>query len=276
MRHRTGRTLVAAGLASLVLMAAPAAQAASPTSEGRAEWRGWLSDSAGGLRDGAERAIILGGALLYQNRHTVAGLTLGCLAGGAVGATGAVAGGCGDRRGRPAGDRAGRGAGLRPGRCGGWRDGPPARPADGVAATTLRRGTIAGTFSLPTKGERCRPSPIAARRTAHGAADPSRFRGAGRRSGAGPGARRRHARDRPRSGLPAPRHRQRGLRRRAGGRRSDRQRPAQQRPTMGADRRRRDGHGGSHRQGGGGAVRAGLATRGHRDDPRAFRPCRRP
>ncbi|NUB35307.1 hypothetical protein [Azospirillum brasilense] len=93
MRHRTGRPLAAAGFATLVLMAAPVAQAASPTSEGRAEWRGWLSDSADGLRDGAERAIILGGALLYQNRHTVAGLTLGCLAGGAVGATGAVAAG---------------------------------------------------------------------------------------------------------------------------------------------------------------------------------------
>ncbi|CAO3458286.1 hypothetical protein [Azospirillum argentinense] len=89
MRHRTGRPLAAAGLAALVLMAASTANAVSPTSE----WRGWLSDRAGGLRDGAERAIILGGALLYQNRHTVAGLTLGCLAGGAVGATGAVAAG---------------------------------------------------------------------------------------------------------------------------------------------------------------------------------------
>ncbi|WP_149167494.1 hypothetical protein [Azospirillum brasilense] len=87
------RTFAAAGLATLVLVAAPASQAASPASQGQAEWRGWLSDSAGGLRDGAERAIILGGALLYQNRHTVAGLTLGCLAGGAVGATGAVAAG---------------------------------------------------------------------------------------------------------------------------------------------------------------------------------------
>ncbi|CAO3382276.1 hypothetical protein [Azospirillum argentinense] len=93
MRHRTGRPLAMAGFATLVLMAAPAVQAASPPSEGRAEWRGWLSDRTDGLRDGAERAIILGGALLYQNRHTVAGLTLGCLAGGAVGATGAVAAG---------------------------------------------------------------------------------------------------------------------------------------------------------------------------------------
>ena len=89
MRHRMGRPLAAAGLATLVLMAAPAVQAASPASE----WRGWLSDRTDGLRDGAERAIILGGALLYQNRHTVAGLTLGCLAGGAMGATGAVAAG---------------------------------------------------------------------------------------------------------------------------------------------------------------------------------------
>lgn len=93
MRHRTGRPLAAAGFAALLVMAAPAANAASPASEWRAEWRGWLSDGAGGLRDGAERAIILGGALLYQNRHMVAGLTLGCLAGGAMGATGAVAAG---------------------------------------------------------------------------------------------------------------------------------------------------------------------------------------
>ncbi|QCO19097.1 hypothetical protein D3869_28035 (plasmid) [Azospirillum brasilense] len=93
MRHRMGRTLAAAGLATLVFVTAPAADAASPTSEGRAEWRGWLSDRTDGLRDGAERAIILGGALLYQNRHMVAGLTLGCLAGGAMGATGAVAAG---------------------------------------------------------------------------------------------------------------------------------------------------------------------------------------
>ncbi|NUB22271.1 hypothetical protein GBZ26_24180 [Azospirillum formosense] len=92
MRYKTSRPLAAACFATLALMAAPAAQAASPASE----WRGWLSDSAGGLRDGAERAIILGGALLYQNRHTVGGLTLGCWAGGAaLPATGpAVALGC--------------------------------------------------------------------------------------------------------------------------------------------------------------------------------------
>lgn len=89
MRHKTSRLLGTASLATLLVMTAPVAQAASPTSE----WRGWLSDRTDGLRDGAERAIILGGALLYQNRHMVAGASLGCLAGGAMGATGAVAAG---------------------------------------------------------------------------------------------------------------------------------------------------------------------------------------
>ncbi len=34
----------------------------------------------------AEQAIILGGAVLYQNRHTIAGASLGCAAGAGLGA----------------------------------------------------------------------------------------------------------------------------------------------------------------------------------------------
>ncbi|MBP2296509.1 hypothetical protein [Azospirillum rugosum] len=71
-------------------LGAPAAMAAPPA-EG--SWGGWLSDKAAVLQDGAEKAIILGGALVYQNRHTIAGLTLGCAAGAAVGATSGVAAG---------------------------------------------------------------------------------------------------------------------------------------------------------------------------------------
>ncbi|WP_207461435.1 hypothetical protein [Azospirillum sp. SYSU D00513] len=45
------------------------------------------------LRDKAEQAVILGGAVVYQYRHTIAGLSLGCLAGAAAGAATGVAAG---------------------------------------------------------------------------------------------------------------------------------------------------------------------------------------
>ncbi|HYG87649.1 MAG TPA: hypothetical protein VD978_15425 [Azospirillum sp.] len=81
---------VLVGLLSLLpLVTAPLTAAAAPL--GTED--GWLSDTAKELRSEAERAIILGGAILYRYRHTIAGMTLGCTAGAIVGATGGVAAG---------------------------------------------------------------------------------------------------------------------------------------------------------------------------------------
>ena len=49
--------------------------------------------SASELQALAERAIVLGAAVLYQHRHTVAGAMIGCAAGAAAGAGSAVAAG---------------------------------------------------------------------------------------------------------------------------------------------------------------------------------------
>jgi hypothetical protein len=44
-----------------------------------------------GIRDAAQKAILLGGAVLYNHRHAIAGGALGCAAGAAVGASSAGA-----------------------------------------------------------------------------------------------------------------------------------------------------------------------------------------
>lgn len=88
---RTIPQTASANVLGLVLMAAltPSAAASSPTTS----WDDWLSANVHRLQYNAESAIILGGAVLYQNRHTIAGVTLGCATGAAVGAMGSIAAG---------------------------------------------------------------------------------------------------------------------------------------------------------------------------------------
>lgn len=45
------------------------------------------------LRETTERAIVIGGVLLYRHRHAVAGAALGCIAGSVAGATAAAGAG---------------------------------------------------------------------------------------------------------------------------------------------------------------------------------------
>jgi len=81
------------GLLGLTLLAAApsGARAETTTAETAATGEpGWLSGMLLDLKSGAERVIILGAALLYQNRHTVAGVTLGCAAGALAGAAGGL------------------------------------------------------------------------------------------------------------------------------------------------------------------------------------------
>ena len=80
----------ALAVAAAILFMAGTARAdnLAGTSEG---WRAWLGGAA--IEDMAERAIILGGVVLYRYRHTVAGIGLGCAAGAMLGATSAVAAG---------------------------------------------------------------------------------------------------------------------------------------------------------------------------------------
>lgn len=70
---RTIPQTASANVLGLVLMAAltPSAAASSPTTS----WDDWLSANVHRLQYNAESAIILGGAVLYQNRHTIAGVT---------------------------------------------------------------------------------------------------------------------------------------------------------------------------------------------------------
>lgn len=91
--YSTMRRAAIVGLLVPALLATAPVAMAAPADASDGGWRGWLSDTADALQSGAERAIILGGAVLYKNRHTVAGLGLGCVAGAAVGATSGVAAG---------------------------------------------------------------------------------------------------------------------------------------------------------------------------------------
>jgi hypothetical protein len=93
----------AAVAAALVSATAPARAAvaapervSSPEASGPlAGWAREGSDRAAAIgndiKDGAEKAILLGGAFLYTHRHAVAGGVLGCAAGAAVGASSAGA-----------------------------------------------------------------------------------------------------------------------------------------------------------------------------------------
>ena len=62
------------------------AQPDSPYRRGVAVLDRWIVEAT----DTAERAILLGGVVLYRNRHTAAGAVLGCLAGSTVGAGSAL------------------------------------------------------------------------------------------------------------------------------------------------------------------------------------------
>lgn len=60
----------------------------------QAGWRDSLTESVGAAKDfatemaiEAERAVVVGGIVLYRYRHTVAGGVIGCAAGAALGAT---------------------------------------------------------------------------------------------------------------------------------------------------------------------------------------------
>ncbi|HYD67572.1 hypothetical protein [Azospirillum sp.] len=80
-------------LALTLLAAAPSGARATPTTTPETAATGepgWLSGMLLDLKSGAERVIILGAALLYQNRHTFAGMTLGCAAGALAGAAGGL------------------------------------------------------------------------------------------------------------------------------------------------------------------------------------------
>lgn len=78
-------------LAACLAVAAPAAQAEAREVFGD-RWQEFQS-SVAELQALAERAIVLGGAVLYRHRHTVAGAVIGCAAGAAAGAGSAVAAG---------------------------------------------------------------------------------------------------------------------------------------------------------------------------------------
>ena len=83
------------------------------------------------VREVAEKAIIAGAMLIYRNRHTVAGASLGCTAGAMMGATSAVVAGAatGGRGtgGYAAGDRARVRARRCRGQCVGLSDGSRVR-----------------------------------------------------------------------------------------------------------------------------------------------------
>jgi hypothetical protein len=55
-------------------------------------WRS-LQQSGAVLESWAEKAIVLGGILVYRNRHTIAGAGLGCAAGAMLGMTSVAAAG---------------------------------------------------------------------------------------------------------------------------------------------------------------------------------------
>lgn len=88
MMHAVRRRFLLPVTIALLGLAAPA-EAGAPD-----RWQdalGIAGDAIDAMRAKAEQAILLGGALLYENRHTVAGALLGCAAGSAVGATSSAA-----------------------------------------------------------------------------------------------------------------------------------------------------------------------------------------
>jgi hypothetical protein len=96
------RLLFPALLACLLVPAAlPArAETAGRGTAGPEAGMNWLDRSADAasrageqLREQAERAVILGGVLLYRHRHTISGTMLGCAAGAAAGGAAAVTAG---------------------------------------------------------------------------------------------------------------------------------------------------------------------------------------
>jgi hypothetical protein len=84
------RSILLCLVLALLSVAAPA-QAAEPTwSERMADALERARDQGEILARKAEQAIVVGGVLVYRHRHTIAGATLGCLAGATVGATSAL------------------------------------------------------------------------------------------------------------------------------------------------------------------------------------------
>jgi hypothetical protein len=82
------------GLAlALLAIAAPAHAAETTWSERMADALERARDQGELLVQKAEQAIVVGGVLVYRHRHTIAGATLGCLAGATVGATSALGAG---------------------------------------------------------------------------------------------------------------------------------------------------------------------------------------
>jgi len=71
--------------------AAAAPEQASPLADWAREGRDRAAVFGNGIRDAAQKAILLGGAVLYNHRHAIAGGALGCAAGAAVGASSAGA-----------------------------------------------------------------------------------------------------------------------------------------------------------------------------------------
>jgi len=75
------RSILLCLVLALLSVAAPA-QAAEPTwSERMADALDRARDQGEVLAQRAEQAIVAGGVLVYRHRHTIAGATLGCLAG---------------------------------------------------------------------------------------------------------------------------------------------------------------------------------------------------
>ena len=78
---------------ALLAMAAPAQAAETTWSERMADALERARDQSEHLAQKAEQAIVIGGVLVYRHRHTIAGATLGCLAGATIGATSALGAG---------------------------------------------------------------------------------------------------------------------------------------------------------------------------------------
>jgi hypothetical protein len=78
---------------ALLALATPAQAAETTWSERLADTLERARDQGEVLAEKAEQAIVVGGALVYRHRHTIAGATLGCLAGATVGAGSALGAG---------------------------------------------------------------------------------------------------------------------------------------------------------------------------------------
>lgn len=88
------RHAISVAVAIVLLATAVPAEAAGPAwSERMADALDRAREQGELLVQKAEQAIVVGGVLIYRHRHTIAGATLGCLAGATVGAGSALGAG---------------------------------------------------------------------------------------------------------------------------------------------------------------------------------------